>query len=57
MFNEIMPWKNFLTAPQYSLPAWGRLLMSTAVGAPLLGLNVMVIGLVMITFVKQNKNG
>jgi len=56
MFNKLIPWKSYLTPTQYGLPDWVHLVMSAALGVHLLGLNVMVIGLVIITFGKQNKN-
>ena len=56
LFNKLIPWQSFLTEKQYSLPDWVQISMSIALGVHLLGLNVMVIGLAIITFKNQNKN-
>jgi hypothetical protein len=56
MFNKVFPWQRFLTEAQHNLPDWAHLLMAGAMGVHLLGLNIMVIGLLIMTFGKQNKN-
>jgi hypothetical protein len=55
IFNKRFPWQSFLTSTQYGLPDWAHLAMSIALGIHLLGLNIMVIGLLMITFGRQVK--
>lgn len=56
MFNKLFPWQSLWSETQHSLPQWADLSMSLALGVHLLGLNVMVVGLVIITFGKQKKN-
>jgi hypothetical protein len=53
IFNKLFPWQSLLTETQYRLPDWAHLAMSMALGIHLLGLNIMVIGLLMITFGRQ----
>jgi uncharacterized membrane protein len=55
MFNKLFPWRRFLTEAQHNLSDWAHLLMSTAMGVHLLGPNIMVIGLLVMAFGKQNK--
>jgi hypothetical protein len=50
MFNKLFPWQSLLSETQYRLPDWAHFAMSLALGIHLLGLNLMVIGLLMITF-------
>lgn len=55
VFNKLFPWQSLLTETEYRLPDWAHLAMSIALGIHLLGLNIMVIGLLMITFGRQEK--
>jgi len=56
MFNRLIPWQSILLETQHTFPAWLHLSMSIALAIHLLGLNVMVIGLAIIAFGKQNRN-
>ncbi len=53
MYNKLIPWQNFLSETQYRLPDWVHLTMSIALTIHLIGLNIMVVGLLMMTFGKQ----
>ena len=55
LFNKLFPWQSLLSETQNRLPDWAHLAMSIALGIHLLGLNVMVIGLLMITFGRSKK--
>lgn len=56
IFNKLFPWQSFLTETHPALPDWAHLLVSIALGVHILGLNVMVAGLIIIAFWKQNNN-
>jgi hypothetical protein len=55
IFNKLFPWQSLLAETQYRLPDWAHFAMSMSLGIHLLGLNIMVIGLLMITFGGQKK--
>ncbi len=55
LFNHLIPWRSILFETQRSLPNWVHFSMSIGLGVHLLGLNLMVTGLLIIVFGKQNK--
>jgi hypothetical protein len=55
IFDKLFPWQSLLTDPGYRLSDWAHLIMSIALGIHLLGLNIMVIRLLLITFGRQEK--
>jgi hypothetical protein len=55
IFNKLFPLQSLLAEGQYRLPDWAHLAMSVALAIHILGLNILVIGLLMITFGSQEK--
>ena len=55
MYNKIIPWQNLLSETQHRLPDWVHITMAIALIIHLIGLNMMVIGLLMMTFGKQKE--
>ena len=56
MYNKIIPWQNFISDTQHRLPDWVHSTMSLALIVHLIGLNLLVVGIMMMTFGKQDKN-
>ncbi len=53
MYNKLIPWQNFVSEAHHRLPDWVHSTMSVALIIHLIGLNIMVVGLLMITFGKR----
>ena len=53
MYNKLIPWQHFISEAQHRLPDWVHSTMSVALIIHLIGLNIMVVGLLIITFGKK----
>jgi hypothetical protein len=55
MYNKLMPWQSFISETQRRLPDWVHSTMSIALIVHLIGLNIMVAGILLMTFGKQKE--
>ena len=53
MYNKLIPWQNFISETQHGLPDWVHSTMSVALIIHLVGVNLLVVGILMITFGKK----